>query len=31
MKFLGKIEDGTSKEPLNFVSDWWPWRRFVLS
>ena len=31
MKFLGKIEDGTSNEPLNFISDPWPWQRFALS
>ena len=31
MKFLGKIEDGTSNDPINFGSDPWPWRRFVLS
>ena len=31
MKFSGKIEDGTSNEPLNFGSDLWPWRRLVLS
>ena len=24
MKFPGKIEDGTSKKPLNFCSDPWP-------
>ena len=24
MKFSGKIEDGTSNEPLNFGSDPWP-------
>ena len=29
MKFSGKIEDGTSNKPLNFVSDTWPWQRFV--
>ena len=27
MKFSGKIEDGTSNEPLNFGSDPWPWQR----
>ena len=27
--FKKKIEDGTSKKPLNFGSDPWPWRRFV--
>ena len=31
MKFSGKIEDGTSNEPLHFGSDPWPWWRFVLS
>ena len=31
MKFSGKIKDGTSNEPLNFGSDPWPWRSFVLS
>ena len=31
MKFSGKIEDGTSNEPLNFGSDPWHWRRFTLS
>ena len=31
MKFSGKIEDGTSNEPLNFGSDLWPWRGFALS
>ena len=31
MKFSGKIEDGTSNESLNFGSDPWPWRRFMLS
>ena len=31
MKFSGKIEDGTSNEPLNFGSNPWPWRRFALS
>ena len=31
MKFSGKIEDGTSNEPLNFGSDPWPWQRFELS
>ena len=31
MKFSEKIEHGTSTEPLNFVSDPWPWRRFALS
>ena len=29
MKFSGKTEDGTSNKPLNFVSDPWPWLRFV--
>ena len=29
MKFSGKIEDGTSKKPLDFGSNPWPWRRFV--
>ena len=31
MKFSGKIEDGTSNEPLNFGNDLWPWRRSALS
>ena len=31
MKFSGKIEDGTNNKPLNFGSDPWPWRRFLLS
>ena len=31
MKFSGKIEDGTSNEPLNFGGDPWPFRRFSLS
>ena len=31
MKFLGKIEDGTSNKPLNFGNDLWPWRRSALS
>ena len=31
MKFSGKIEDGTSNEPLNFGSDPWPWQKFALS
>ena len=31
MKLSGKTEDVTSNEPLNFGSDSWPWRRFVLS
>ena len=31
MKFSGKIEDGTSNEPLNFGNDLWPWRRSTLS
>ena len=31
MKFSGRIEDGTSNEPLNFGSGPWPWRRFALS
>ena len=31
MNFSGKIEDGTSKEPLNFGSDPWPWQWFALS
>ena len=31
MKFSGKIEDGTSNEPLNFGDDLWPWRRSALS
>ena len=30
MNFSGKIEDGTSNETLNFGSDPWHWRRFVL-
>ena len=29
MKFSGQIEDGTSKKPLDFGSDPWPWRRLV--
>ena len=31
MKFSGKIEHGTSTEPLNFGGDPWPRRRFALS
>ena len=31
MKFSGKIEDGTSNEPLNFGNDLWPRRRSALS
>ena len=31
MKFSGKIEDGTSNEPLNFGSKLLPCRRFALS
>ena len=31
MKFSEEIEDGTSKEPLNFGNDPWPWQRFMLS
>ena len=31
MKFSGKIEDGTSNEPLNFGNDLWPWHRSTLS
>ena len=31
MKLSGKIEDGTSNEPLKFGSDPWPWRRLALS
>ena len=31
MKFSGKIEDGTSNEPLNFGSKMLPCRRFALS
>ena len=31
MKFSGKIEDGTSNEPLYYGSNPWPWQRFVLS
>ena len=31
MKFSGKIEDGTSNEPLYFSNDLWPWRRSALS
>ena len=31
MKFSGKIENGTSNEPLSFGSDLWPWRRFAPS
>ena len=31
MKFSGKIEDGTSNEPLNFGNYLWPWRRSALS
>ena len=30
MKFSGKIEDGTSNEPLNFGSKLLPCRRFAL-
>ena len=31
MKFLGKNENGTSNEPINFGNDPWPWLRFALS
>ena len=30
MKFSGKIEHGTSTEPLNFGGDPWPWQRLAL-